>query len=50
MGFSHFEMDECGSLTEWLTLVPDTEPMDGLLSARINVADFALRPAQTTCS
>ena len=45
VGFSHFEMDECGSLNEWLALAPDAEPVCGLLSARINVNDFALRPA-----
>ena len=45
VGFSHFEMDECGSLNEWLALAPDSEPLCGLLSARINVNDFALRAA-----
>ena len=45
VGFSHFEMDECGSLNEWLALAPNAEPVCGLLSARINVNDFALRPA-----
>ena len=45
VGFSHFEMDECGSLNEWLALAPDAAPVCGLLSARINVNDFALRPA-----
>ena len=45
VGFSHFEMDECGSLNEWLALAPEAAPVCGELSARINVNDFALRPA-----
>lgn len=45
IGFSHFEMDECGSLNEWLALAPRAEAVCGELSARINVNDFALRPA-----
>jgi flavorubredoxin len=45
IGFSHFEMDECGSLNEWLALAPDAAPLCGQLSARLNVNDFALRPA-----
>jgi flavorubredoxin len=44
VGFSHFESDECGALNLWLDAAPHAEPVCGLVSAAVNVADFATRP------
>lgn len=46
IGFSHFEVDECGSLNEWLTAAPNALPVCGEVGAMVNMADFALRPAR----
>src|SRR5205809_921726 len=44
IGWSHFEMDECGALNEWLAAAPQASPVCGQLGAMINIADFADRP------
>jgi len=44
IGWSHFEMDECGALNEWLAAAPRATPVCSQLGAMINVADFADRP------
>ena len=44
IGWSHFEMDECGALNEWLAAAPQATPVCSQLGAMINVADFADRP------
>src|SRR3954462_6295556 len=44
IGWSHFEMDECGALNEWLAAAPRATPVCGLLGAMITIADFADRP------
>jgi flavorubredoxin len=44
IGWSHFEMDECGALNEWLAAAPQALPICGQLGAMINVADYANRP------
>jgi flavorubredoxin len=44
IGWSHFEMDECGALNEWLAAAPQATPVCGQLGAMINIADFADRP------
>jgi len=44
ISFSHFESDECGALNLWLDAAPHAEPVCGLVSAMINVNDFANRP------
>lgn len=44
IGFSHFESDECGALNLWLDAAPHATPVCGLVSAMVNVNDFAIRP------
>jgi flavorubredoxin len=44
IGWSHFEMDECGALNEWLAAAPQATPVCSQLGAMINIADFANRP------
>lgn len=46
IGFSHFESDECGALNLWLESAPHAEPVCSLVSAMVNVNDFANRPAK----
>jgi flavorubredoxin len=46
IGFSHFESDECGALNLWLDAAPHAEPVCGMVSAMVNVNDFAVRPAK----
>jgi flavorubredoxin len=47
VGFSHFESDECGALNLWLDAAPHAVPVCGLVSAMVNVNDFATRPAKS---
>jgi flavorubredoxin len=44
ISWSHFEVDECGALNEWLAVAPHATPAVGALGAMINVADFSHRP------
>lgn len=44
ISWSHFEVDECGALNEWLSVAPKAQPVCGELGAMINIADFANRP------
>jgi flavorubredoxin len=44
IGFSHFEMDECGSLNEWLQAAPHAQPLCTVVGALVNISDFAIRP------
>jgi flavorubredoxin len=44
IGFSHFESDECGALNLWLEAAPCAQPVCGIVSAAVNVSDFADRP------
>jgi flavorubredoxin len=44
IGWSHFEVDECGALNEWLNAAPNATPVCGELGAMINIADFSNRP------
>lgn len=44
IGWSHFEVDECGALNEWLAAAPRATPVCGQLGAMVNIADFANRP------
>ena len=46
IGFSHFESDECGRLNLWLDAAPHAVPICGMVSAMVNVNDFAARPAK----
>ncbi len=45
IGFSHFEVDECGALNEWLAVAPDSKAVCSELGALVNMSDFAIRPA-----
>ena len=44
ISWSHFEVDECGALNEWLAEAPNAIPVCGELGAMINIADFSNRP------
>jgi flavorubredoxin len=44
IGFSHFEVDECGSLNEWLDVAPRAQAVSGVVGSLVNLADFANRP------
>jgi len=47
IGFSHFEADECGALTEWQTLAPSATAVCSLVAKLVSVDDVvALRPAK----
>lgn len=44
IGFSHFEVDECGSLNEWLQVAPSAQAVCSVVGARVNLSDYASRP------
>jgi flavorubredoxin len=46
IGYSHFEVDECGALNDWLAIAPRAQAVAGQVSAMVNLADFASRPAR----
>jgi flavorubredoxin len=46
IGFSHFEVDECGALNDWLAVAPGARPVCSVVGALVNMADFATRPAR----
>jgi flavorubredoxin len=45
IGFSHFEVDECGALNEWLQIAPNAQPVCSEVGALVNMSDFSLKPA-----
>jgi len=45
IGFSHFEVDECGALNEWLQVAPNATAVCSEVGAIVNMGDFAIRPA-----
>ncbi|MDH3323217.1 MAG: MBL fold metallo-hydrolase [Flavobacteriaceae bacterium] len=45
IGFSHFEVDECGALNDWLKIAPNAKAVCSEVGAIVNMGDFALRPA-----
>src|SRR4051794_35429818 len=45
IGFSHFEVDECGALNEWLQVAPNAQAVCSEVGAIVNMTDFAIRPA-----
>ncbi len=45
IGFSHFEVDECGALNEWLKVAPNAKAVCSEAGAIVNMGDFAIRPA-----
>jgi flavorubredoxin len=44
VSWSHFEVDECGSLNDWLAVAPGAQAACGEVGAMVNVQDFAVRP------
>jgi flavorubredoxin len=46
VGFSHFEADECGSLSEFLAAAPDALPLCGTIAKMVSVDDVSPRPAR----
>lgn len=44
IGFSHFEVDECGALNDWLQAAPIAKGVCSEAGAILNMADFAIRP------
>ena len=50
IGFSHFEVDECGALNEWLQVAPNAKAVCSEAGAIVNMGDFAIRPAYAMAS
>lgn len=46
ISWSHFEVDECGGLNEWLRAAPHAEPACSMVGAMVNLSDFSDRPAK----
>ncbi|RTE52326.1 MBL fold metallo-hydrolase [Arenibacter aquaticus] len=44
IGFSHFEVDECGALNEWLQVAPNAKAVCSEVGAIVNMGDYAIRP------
>lgn len=44
IGFSHFEVDECGALNDWLLAAPNSKGVCSEAGAILNMPDFAIRP------
>ena len=44
ISWSHFEVDECGALNEWLSIAPRATPVVGVIGAMVNINDFSNRP------
>jgi flavorubredoxin len=44
ISWSHFEVDECGALNEWLAAAPRAEAICSQVGAAVNIQDFADRP------
>jgi flavorubredoxin len=47
IGYGHFEVDECGSLNEWLKVAPYATPVAGMVGSLVNLTDFSDRPPRT---
>jgi flavorubredoxin len=45
IGFSHFEVDECGALNDWLQIAPNAKAVCSEVGALVNMTDYAIRPA-----
>jgi len=46
ISFSHFEVDECGALNDWLALAPNATAAAGTIGTLVNLGDYAIRPAR----
>lgn len=44
ISWSHFEVDECGALNEWLAAAPHAQPVCSQVGALVNISDFSNRP------
>lgn len=44
ISFSHFEVDECGALNNWLEIAPQAQAACSVVGAMVNLNDFAIRP------
>jgi flavorubredoxin len=44
ISWSHFEVDECGALNEWLAAAPRAQAACSQVGAMVNLEDFASRP------
>jgi flavorubredoxin len=44
ISWSHFEVDECGALNEWLAVAPRAQAVCSQVGAAVNIEDFAHRP------
>jgi flavorubredoxin len=44
ISWSHFEVDECGALNEWLAVAPNAQAICSQVGAMVNIEDFANRP------
>jgi flavorubredoxin len=44
IGFSHFEVDECGALNDWLQEASNAKGVCSEAGALLNMTDFAIRP------
>jgi flavorubredoxin len=44
ISWSHFEVDECGALNDWLAIAPQAQAACSEVGALVNITDFAARP------
>ena len=44
ISWSHFEVDECGALNDWLAIAPRAQAACSQVGALVNIEDFASRP------
>jgi flavorubredoxin len=44
ISWSHFEVDECGPLNQWLGAAPKAQAICSQVGALVNISDFADRP------
>jgi len=44
ISWSHFEVDECGALNDWLAIAPRAQAACSQVGAMVNLEDFAARP------
>jgi flavorubredoxin len=44
ISWSHFEVDECGALNQWLAAAPHAQAICSQVGALVNINDFADRP------
>ena len=44
ISWSHFEVDECGALNDWLAIAPRAQAICSQVGAAVNIEDFADRP------